>query len=639
MDLDRDGVQDTIGLSLSPGGRSVTVQIHFGGTTLRPAETREIALDFIARRLLVGDFDGDGNTDVFFQEAGSPSQDDRESSNGMLLMGRPDGLFDAYRHAPVVPSFAVADLHTPGVDEFVYGNAPVNPAGDGGVRAAALENTWPPATDVQCVDLDGNGTRDIVTSTGDGSVEIYAGLGAGQFSTLPLQVADSFAGTGPVHVAFAHLAEPAASAGTKIDAHLDMVVASSSRSEVAVFHGLGGGRFAQGQVMQVGLSPSSVNLQDVTSDGIADIIVTSAGSNSLWILRGLGGGRFDDAHPLILPTGEDPTTAFVGNFDGAGQNEIVTLDRWSNALTFYRGATDAAAQPVRIASGGVGPTAAVVRDVNSDGYDDLIVANRDSGQVTLFYGGPTGLHKGQTIDRPGTHPAAIAVGPGLPSSYQFYVLDDGSSGVEILSFAPPPAEGLTTEGIEPPKLDPAPEVRLFLQPTSGSTADSVPVLLVAQSEDEETAPGGGQAPAHVPPLDPVVGRPEKPAAAAIGIRATAEAIEPSEPNESAAQRYLLGLEDIPAPALGPIGSSSLPLLAVEPERGARAEPVLPGKPVKPTVPAEDAALDARRDVTAARESGVVAIGDVIVGVVLALGLSGGKSVQRLPGAGRDGCVW
>jgi hypothetical protein len=491
-DLDRDGVQDTIGLSLSPGGRSVTVQIHFGGTTLRPAETRAIALDFIARRLLVGDFDGDGNTDIFLQEAGSPSQDDGESSNGMLLMGRPDGLFDAYRHTPTVPSFAVADLHTPGVDEFVYGNAPVNPADDGGVRAAALDITWPPATDVQCVDLDGNGKRDIVTSTGDGSVEIYAGLGAGQFSTLPLQVADSFAGTGPVHVAFAHLAEPAASAGTKIDAHLDMVVASSSRSEVAVFQGLGGGRFAQGQVMQVGLSPSSVILQDVTSDGIPDIIVTSAGSNSLWIFRGLGDGRFDDAHPLILPTGEDPTTAFVGNFDGAGPNEIVTLDRWSNALTFYRGATDAAAQPVRIASGGVGPTAAVVRDVNGDGYDDLIVANRDSGQVTLFYGGPTGLHKGQTIDRPGTHPAALAVGPGLPSTYQFYVLDDGSSGVEILSFAPPPAEGLTSESIEPPKLDPAPEVRLFLQPTSGSTADSVPILLVAQSEDEETAPGGGR---------------------------------------------------------------------------------------------------------------------------------------------------
>lgn len=627
VDLDRDGLPDTIGVRHSPGGQSDTLQILFAGSILHPPVTREIALDFVARRLLVGDFDGGGNPDIFIMAAsGDLSQADAESSDGLLLMGRPDGLFDAYRHMPTSPSFAVADLRTPGVDDIVYANAPVlttDAAALGGAQVAALADAGPPATDIQCVDLDGNGTRDIVTSAGDGSVEIYAGLGNGKFSTHPIQVADAFAGTGPVHIAFAHLMDSPAAPGANNATPMDMVVASSTRSEIEVFHGLGDGIFLQGQMIQVGLSPSSVKLQDVTKDGIPDLIVTSAGSNSLWIFRGLGDGRFDDTNPLILPTGRHPTTAFVGNFDGAGRNEIVTLDRWSNALTFYRGATDPVARPVEISSGGVGPTAAVVRDVNGDGYDDLIVANRDSGEVTLFYGGPTGLQQGQTIDRPGTHPAALAVGPGLHSSYQIYVLDDGGSQVEILSFAPPTSDGLSTGIDEAPKLESTPEVRLFFQPTSGSTADSVPILLVAQPEGEETSPGGGQAPLRVPALGPAVAKPEKPGVAALAVRATVEAIDPSEPNESLAQRYLLGLDDIPAPALGPAPArpSSLPDLPAESERGAKAvEPVAPGRPEKQPPPLEDVVFDEGNEAPTDREVEAVAVGDVLVGVVLALGL-------------------
>ena len=426
IDLDRDGVLDTITLSQSPGGSRDVLHVLFGGSERHPPFESTMAFEHIVRRLIIADFDGDGRLDLFAQQG--------ESGAGTLLLGRPDGLFDAYRQRGGHFSFAVADLNADGVNDFVYGNdqsAQVKVDRAFGPRQYAGEIGALPPTEVQLADLNADGKPDLAVTEGDGSIEVYAGLGGGQFSSRHQEVADLFAGTGPVHVAFAHLLDQTGGDVKAKDPYLDMVVASTGRSEVAVFIGQKNWGLQQEQIMPVGLAPSSVSVQDVNGDGIPDLVVTCAGTNSIWILRGLGNGRFDDKHPLILSTGQEPVGAYTGDFTGDGRTDLITLDRGSNGLTYYKNSGGSFAPPQHLDSGGTGPTAAVVRDVNGDGTSDLIVANRDDGRVTVFYGSPSGLHAGQTIERAGSHPSALAAGPGTQPSNQVFVLYENEDHAEI----------------------------------------------------------------------------------------------------------------------------------------------------------------------------------------------------------------
>lgn len=77
-------------------------------------------------------------------------------------------------------------------------------------------------------------------------------------------------------------------------------------------------------------------MPDLNGDGLADIISLDAGSlnNNVFIFLGEGKGRFVAKAPLSVPSGA--LAAAVGDWDGDGHLDLVTLSNMNDSLCVLR---------------------------------------------------------------------------------------------------------------------------------------------------------------------------------------------------------------------------------------------------------------------------------------------------------------
>jgi hypothetical protein len=315
-----------------------------------------------------------------------------EFGDVLVLPGKGDGTFEPFQRLDAHIALAVADLTGNGRDDFIYANQALD-------RVSVQYGSAPPSrlSDpnhsilgpgvVKLADMNGDGIPDlIVANTGSNNVLVYPGLGNGQFGP-EVNGGKGFAvGTNPVGVTVADV---------NGDGSPDLVVANEGSNDVSVLLGQGRGAdwtLTPGPRLEAGLGPVATVVQDVTGNGIPDILVTNSESNTVTLLPGVGGGFFNDQNPRTIPVGTTPVQALVGDFTGAGQVELVTVNRGSNSLTIVSNFTNpAAAVEFSISSGGDSPVAAVAVDAHHDGLEDLIVANNGDGVVSLVLGEVTGL--------------------------------------------------------------------------------------------------------------------------------------------------------------------------------------------------------------------------------------------------------
>jgi hypothetical protein len=153
----------------------------------------------------------------------------------------------------------------------------------------------------------------------------------------------------------------------------------------------------------------------------------------------VGHGFFNDQHPEIFDTGSDPRQVLVGDFNGDGRLDLVSVNAGSNDLTYF-----ADFGPGRsITSGGDTPVAAVAGDFNNDGTTDLLVANNGDGHVALLVSTPDGPAFDKLFSSPDVpHPTDIAVAD-VNDARDVYVTTEGQESALLLtSFGiPVPAAG------------------------------------------------------------------------------------------------------------------------------------------------------------------------------------------------------
>lgn len=191
-DLDGDGVPD-LAVSLSepggevaPGGEgAVSIHLGVGDGTFKDAGLTVVGFD--PAGLVIRDVDGDGRADVVVANQGSDSVS--------ALLGTGDGGFDVVTEVPVggfPEAVAVADLDGDGAldivsadsfgtEEFPLGSLSAVPGLGGGDfgQAVAFEVGDAPF-DVLSVDLDGNGSLDVITAnSGGGSITVLLNLAGG----------------------------------------------------------------------------------------------------------------------------------------------------------------------------------------------------------------------------------------------------------------------------------------------------------------------------------------------------------------------------------------------------------------------------------------------------------------------------
>jgi hypothetical protein len=405
-DLNGDGKADVVGVF----GSSLFVYISKGDGTFASGVSYNLGAASAGVPLLsLGDFNGDGKTDVLVSTTGTTVVAGQE----IVLVGNGDGTFQTtlrtstgvylWGSSAVTGDFngdGKLDLVVTGVSGFCNG-ACIGPGavyillgnGDGTFEAPVLSISLKAPSDgflntpLGAADLNGDGKLDLVLQYSSSFAQIYLGNGDGTFSNTSNYVLNM-----PLIEAYAP------STGIAIaDFNLDGKRDIASGDSVQL--GNGDGTF---QGIQIALVPgymsiSGIAVGDFDKNGAPDVAATSSpyinGTvvNYLFVLSNDGTGKLSLTNTYTL---QDSATSIVtADFNGDGNLDLVVIGRdsinsdWSYSVLLGNG-NGSFQSPVFHPQNVNGGGTAVVADFNHDGKLDFAMA--DGQSVAVFLGNGDG---------------------------------------------------------------------------------------------------------------------------------------------------------------------------------------------------------------------------------------------------------
>ncbi len=249
---------------------------------------------------------------------------------------------------------------------------------------------------VLTLDLNEDGALDlVVANTGDGTISVLEGDGAGRFEPRPPLPA----GENPVDVAAGDFDE---------DGRPDLVVANHETDYLTLLFGTEAGFAAREHSrLEIGVSPHphAVVVADMDEDGHLDVLVDDRDAEGLRLLLGRGDGTFTPGPPVF--TGGDPYRGMaVGDLNGDGHLDVVTPNPDAVAVVFGDGA-GAFSDPVELRAAGLRPFSVAIADVNGDGFPDLGAGGGEGQEIFVVWLG----HGDGTFTAEPAAPYRIARGP------------------------------------------------------------------------------------------------------------------------------------------------------------------------------------------------------------------------------------
>lgn len=171
---------------------------------------------------------------------------------------------------------------------------------------------------------------------------------------------------------------------------------------LTVMLGNGDGTFtATASTYPTGIDPISIAVGDFNQDGRLDLAVANAASNNVTLLLGNGDGTFT-ATASSPSTQSNPDAIVAADFNRDGILDLAVSNGDSNNVSILFGNGDGTFTPAPAAPvTGLGPDSITAGDFNGDGVPDLAIANAASGTISVLLGNGDGTFRS----------ASIAVGP------------------------------------------------------------------------------------------------------------------------------------------------------------------------------------------------------------------------------------
>ena len=274
---------------------------------------------FIAARILVGDFNGDGKLDVAEISAplGPPDQI-------QIVLGNGDGTFQA----PQVTPISIGS-------DFFLGVASADFNQDGKMDLLLFLNSQGTSNTIACYPGNGDGTFGTPITTSSSGLG-FQGLALADFNS---------------------------------DNILDFVSFAP-----ALYLGIGDGTFQSPQSIPSVLSSSSLQATDFNGDGKPDFVVAQVNPGMIAVYLGNGDGTFQNA--IVTPTGNFASAMAVGDLNADGKVDVAvsgpTNPPPSPVLSILLGNGDGTFQAPMLRPINVSPWSLFMGDINNDGKMDLI---------------------------------------------------------------------------------------------------------------------------------------------------------------------------------------------------------------------------------------------------------------------------
>ncbi|HEV7402140.1 MAG TPA: VCBS repeat-containing protein [Chthoniobacteraceae bacterium] len=196
------------------------------------------------------------------------------------------------------------------------------------------------------------------------------------------------------------------------DGFTDLVVANTGDGTISVLLGNGAGGFGDATTFSAGgKTPNGLILRDLDSDGTPDLAVTIAGKKPLAIFLNDGAGNYGLPGLIAIPgvTAPKLTALAVGELDGNNLPELVALNSATKVVVFTNNGAGGFTAKTPVATGGKGGVDLVLADFNGDGNVDVATANALTSNVSFLANDGTGLLGAATrYATGGVRPSALA---------------------------------------------------------------------------------------------------------------------------------------------------------------------------------------------------------------------------------------